>query len=331
MSDTPTIDAKTWVAGVVFLGLAGFIGYSLPRQAETQTTAAAQAPASVVPKVEQPIAPATPAQFTPIPEDKLPKGEFGEMVQLGEKIFTDTKANAGTFVGNDLRCSNCHLDRGRLPNSAPLWAAYLVYPAYRAKNGHVNSFAERLQGCFRFSMNGKIPPLGDKVLVALESYAYALAKGAPTGEQIAGQGYPKLAKPAKLDNARGQQVYAQHCALCHGQNGEGQKTADGAVVFPPLWGARSYNWGAGMSSINNAAGFVKANMPLSQGNSLSDAEAWDVAAYIDSQERPQDPRFKDSVAATRKAHHDSPFDMYGQVVNGVTLGEHSPPSGTVRE
>lgn len=228
-----------------------------------------------------------------------------------------------------MRCSNCRLDRGRLANSAPLWAAYLVYPAYRSKNGHVNSFAERMQGCFRFSMNGKAPPLGDKVLVALESYAYALAKGAPTGEKLPGQGYPKLAKAAKLDATHGQQVYAQHCALCHGANGESQKTADGAAVFPPLWGARSYNWGAGMSSINNAAGFVKANMPLSQGNTLSDADAWDVAAYIDSQERPQDPRFKGAVAATRKAHHDLPLDMYGQVVNGVTLGEHSPPSGTV--
>ena len=86
-----------------------------------------------------------------------------------------------------------------------------------------------------------------------------------------------------------------------------------------------------MSSITNAAGFVKANMPLSQGNTLSDAEAWDVAAYIDSHERPQDPRFKDSLAATRKAHHDSKFDLYGQTINGVTLGENSPPASTIGE
>jgi thiosulfate dehydrogenase len=84
-----------------------------------------------------------------------------------------------------------------------------------------------------------------------------------------------------------------------------------------------------MSSIANAAGFVKANMPLSQGNTLTDQEAWDVAAYLDSQERPQDPRFKNSVAATRKAYHDSPLDLYGQTVNGVTLGENSPPAGAV--
>lgn len=319
MSENP-IDARTWLAGVLFLGLAVFVGSTLPHEGDRLTSMAPPAPKPQ---------PAKATLFTPVPEDKLPGGDFGKMVKLGEAIFTDTRGHAGAFVGNDLRCSNCHLDRGRQPNSAPLWAAYLVYPAYRSKNGHVNSFAERLQGCFRFSMNGKAPPLGDETLVALESYAYALAKGAPTGEKLPGQGYPKLAEPAKLDYEHGRQIYGERCALCHGANGEGQKTDDGAVVFPPLWGARSYNWGAGMSSIANAAGFVKANMPLSQGNTLTDQEAWDVAAYLDSQERPQDPRFKNSVAATRKAYHDSPLDLYGQTVNGVTLGENSPPAGAV--
>ncbi len=328
MSENPNpIDSQTWLAGVLFLGLAGVIGYSLPHKGEmagSHVDAADSTPKAATDSSKK-------AAFVPVEDDQFPKDEFGDMVRLGEAIFRDTRHNAEGFVGNDLRCSNCHLDRGRLANSAPMWAAYLVYPAYRSKNGHVNSFAERLQGCFRFSMNGKAPPFGDKVLVALETYAYALAKGAPTGEKLPGQGYPKLKQPEKLDFDHGKQVYAQHCALCHGQNGEGQKADDGTTVFPPLWGARSYNWGAGMSSITNAAGFVKANMPLSQGNTLSDAEAWDVAAYIDSQERPQDPRFKDSLAATRKAHHDSKFDLYGQTINGVTLGENSPPASTIGE
>ena len=68
-------------------------------------------------------------------------------------------------------------------------------------------------------------------------------------------------------------------------------------------------------------------MPLSQGNTLSDQDAWDVATFIDSHERPQDPRFQDSVADTRKANHDSPFDMYGTESNGVLLGQNSTPSG----
>lgn len=263
---------------------------------------------------------AAPVAFTPPPESALPAGEFGKTVKLGEQIFTHTHEFAGKFVGNELTCASCHLDAGRRTNSSPLWGAYPAYPAYRSKNGHVNTFAERMQGCFRFSMNGKAPPLGDPVLVALETYAYWLSKGAPLGEKIAGRGYPKLPPPAqKADYARGAQVYTQHCAVCHGADGQGQKS-NGSTVFPPLWGAQSFNWGAGMHEIQNAAGFIKANMPLGLGGTLSDQQAWDVALFMDSHERPQDPRFNGSVAATRKKYHDSPNSMYGETVDGHVLG-----------
>ena len=339
-------DFKTWAGALVFGGLAVMIGYSLPPRAEPKPVVTAQKPkpqAAVAPAPEVAQAPAatpapvraasvvppeaTPAAFVPPSVSDLADGGFKDMVQRGEAIFHDTKTNAGQFVGNDLACSNCHIDRGKLANSAPLWAAYVQYPAYRAKNGHVNTFQERLQGCFSYSMNGKAPPTGDDVLVALETYAYFLAKGAPTGTDLPGRGYPKLAKPEGFDKANGEKVYEQKCALCHGGNGEGQKTAGGATVFPPLWGSHSYNWGAGMGSINNAAGFIKANMPLSQGNSLTDKEAWDVAAFVDSHERPQDPRFKGSVEETRKAHHGGPMDLYGTTADGVLLGQNSVPSG----
>jgi len=114
-------------------------------------------------------------------------------------------------------------------------------------------------------------------------------------------------------------VYRQHCALCHGADGAGQR-AGGHVVFPPLWGARSFNWGAGMGSFANAAAFVKANMPLGDGGSLSDQQAWDVAQFLDSHERPQDPRFSGSVQETRAKYHNSPYSMYGRTVNGQVLG-----------
>ena len=185
-----------------------------------------------------------------------------------------------------------------------------------------------MQGCFRFSMNGKAPPLGSKTLVALEAYSYFLAKGASVGADLPGRGYPKLAKPTQPFNyERGATVYAKNCALCHGAEGQGQFSAAGKLTFPALWGARSYNWGAGMGSIKNAADFIKANMPFSQGGRLSDQESWDVAAFVDSHERPQDPRFKSSVAETRKKFHNSSMSMYGREINGVRLGKNSPPAG----
>ncbi|KDD93375.1 cytochrome C [Bordetella bronchiseptica MBORD678] len=278
-----------------------------------------------------PAAPAlaadAPPAFTPPAADAIPDNEFGKVVREGEQIFLHTPQRAAKFVGNDLTCASCHLDAGRRADSAPMWAAYVLYPAYRAKNGHVNTLAERLQGCFRYSMNGEPPPADDPTLVALQSYMYWLASKAPTGIKLAGQGYRKLpAPPQKPDYLRGKTAYAQYCAVCHGAEGQGQKNGQ-HWVFPALWGEHSFNWGAGMHQIGNAAGFIKANMPLGQAGLLSDQEAWDVAYFMNAHERPQDPRYQGSVAQTRAKYHDSDDSLYGMEVNGHLLGSAAPPSG----
>ena len=69
-------------------------------------------------------------------------------------------------------------------------------PAYRKKNDKVNTFAERIQGCFQFSMNGKPPAADSPQMTALSVYAYWLSTKAPTGVEIAGRGYPEVAQPA---------------------------------------------------------------------------------------------------------------------------------------
>lgn len=266
-------------------------------------------------------------QFTPPAADSIPENEFGKTVRLGQDIFLHTGTYAGKFVGNNMNCVSCHMDAGRRSNAAPLWAAYVLYPAYRAKNAHVNTLAERLQGCFQYSMNGAAPPADSETITALESYMFWMAKGAPTGVKLDGQGFKALEKPTqKADFVRGQQVFESHCILCHGVDGQGQ-SAHGKMVFPALWGDNSYNWGAGMQSISTAAAFIKANMPLSQGGTLTDQEAWDVAYFMNAHERPQDPRFNGSVAETQQQFHNPASDLYGQTVNGVLLGAHSTPSG----
>lgn len=258
--------------------------------------------------------------FTPPPESAIPNNKFGAMVRRGRDIFRYTRYHASAYVGNALSCENCHLDAGRLANSAPLWGAYGMYPQYRAKNKHVNTFIERLQGCFLYSMNGKVPPADSPVLIALDAYAYWMSKGAPVGVKLEGAGYPKHFKPPRPANyARGQQVFNAKCAICHGDDGQGQQV-NGEYVFPPLWGRNSYNWGAGMHQLNNAAGFIKANMPLGLGNSLSNQEAWDVAMFINAHERPQDPRYTGDLAETRRQYHNSPYSLYGTEINGHLLG-----------
>jgi thiosulfate dehydrogenase len=105
-----------------------------------------------------------------------------------------------------------------------------------------------------------------------------------------------------------------------------------AVVNPPLWGPNSYNWGAGMAQVDKAAAFIRANMPLGAGGTLTVQQAWDIAWYIDGQVRPQDPRFAGNLPATRLAHHDRRWSRYGTTVAGQTLGDpartpphHTPP------
>jgi thiosulfate dehydrogenase len=63
-------------------------------------------------------------------------------------------------------------------------------------------------------------------------------------------------------------------------------------------------------------------MPLGTPGSLSDQQAWDVAAWINRHERPQDPRLVEgSVEKTRvKFHADDGVNLYGQRVDGVLIG-----------
>ncbi|GBL46812.1 cytochrome c family protein [Sulfuriferula multivorans] len=230
--------------------------------------------------------------FTPPAERDMPTGEMGDMIKLGRNIFVHTQVYAKNLVGNGLNCVNCHLDAGRKADSAPLWGAYVMFPAYRSKNHKVNSFEDRLAGCFRFSLNGTPPAYNSKEMLALTSYSYWLATGAPTGKELAGRGYPKLDKPPRQPDAqRGAAVFEKNCAICHGADGLGTKV-NAQYAFPPLWGKDSFNAGAGMHSVKNAAAFIKANMPLGKGNSLSVQEAWDVAQFVDSHDRPPDPRVK---------------------------------------
>jgi thiosulfate dehydrogenase len=265
--------------------------------------------------------------FVPPSEDEMPGGPVGEAIKRGRDIFIDTPKYAPQYVGNSMSCAQCHLDAGRRENSAPMWAAYVQYPKYRSKNNKINTMEERIQGCFTYSMNaqdsaaGKAPPLGDDVYKELMTYMRWLADGAPTGEEMRGGGFIKVAD-TKLgyDYQRGAKVYEQNCALCHGADGQGRKEANGKLRFPPLWGPEAYNWGAGMARIDTAAGFIKANMPLGKPYSLSDQEAWDVAAYINSYERPKDPRQTGTIEDARARFHKDEKSYYGKEVNGKILG-----------
>ncbi|QQD23525.1 c-type cytochrome [Venatoribacter cucullus] len=257
--------------------------------------------------------------------DKSLHPELRKVILKGRDMFMDTQKYRGKYVFNDMSCKSCHMGEGRMAWSGPVWPAATTLPDFRGKNGHVNSLEERIVGCFSFSMNGIPPAYGSDDMLAITSYHQYMAKGAKVYDSnIAGRGFNSLGNqmPKDISYEKGQQVYTENCQVCHGADGAGKKV-DGKVVFPALWGDNSYNWGAGMIRVFTAASFIKNNMPLGQPGRLSDKEAWDVALYINSQERPQDPRYTGNAKETReKFLNFHKFSMYGTERNGKILGQH---------
>ena len=225
--------------------------------------------------------------LAPPPNSALPQGPLGDAIRYGESLVTNTRALAGGYVGNGFVCSNCHLDAGRVAYAAPLAGLWGVFPEYRSRRGSVESMTERINDCFLRSMNGKPLPSDSREIIGLLAYIAWLSTGVPTGAEVQGRGFKEFAAPTPPNPQRGETLYAAKCAACHGADGQGLRGADNAYTFPPLWGPQSFNVGAGMARASVAAGFVQAKMPLGSAGTLSDQEAYDIAAYFTSKPRPE--------------------------------------------
>lgn len=317
--------------------LAALLTFATTPQAWSQSGMAASAiPPDVLERLRTMAPSSQPpqgGQFVHIPptmqdlEDSQLHPKLKETIRRGRDLFVNTQQLRGKNVFNSMNCSSCHLGEGRLPYSSPIWPAAVILPNYRPKNDHVNNLEERIAGCFTYSMNGLPPAYGSDDMLALAAYHKWLATGVPIyqpGSTMYGRGYPAL-DPAESepDSARGKQVYEAQCAICHGNDGAG-RTERGVEVFPALWGDKSYNWGAGISRKFSLAAFIYHNMPLGLPGSLSEQEAWDLSQYINSQERPQDPRYTGDVVETRETHLESfhKHTLYGTEVDGQLLGDH---------
>ena len=124
------------------------------------------------------------------------------------------------------------------------------------------------------------------------------------------------------DPVRGQKVYAEKCQNCHGGEGQGLLATNGKTyTYPPLWGANSYNIGAGLHRLSRFAGYVKYNMPFGatwQNPQLSDEECWDVAAFVNSQPRPDM-----DISADWPNLPGKPFDHpFGPFADGFSEKQH---------
>jgi len=222
-------------------------------------------------------------EFAPPSHEAIPGSQLGEQIRQGYEIVVNTQEYARHYVGNRLNCTNCHLDGGLNPNAASFVGLAAVYPEYRTRNARVNTLADRVNECFERSLNGRALPPDSSKLQAVVAYITWLSRGVPSGATLPWRGLQRIESRRTLDPANGKQVFANKCAFCHGSDGQGTMAA------PPVWGPQSYNIAAGMARVTVAAAFIKSNMPRSWGWSLSDDAAYDVAAYINAQPRPDFP------------------------------------------
>ncbi|HEY8194801.1 MAG TPA: c-type cytochrome [Hyphomicrobium sp.] len=267
--------------------------------------------------------------------DKLPDDVWGRTVRHGRDLIAKTSSLIGPevsdplrrFAGNNLDCQSCHIKAGTKKFGLPLVGVYADYPTYAARSGRVATMEGRVQFCMERSMNGRpLPPEGP-AMTAIISYLKFLSTGRPVGAPTIGRGSGSMRELDRAaDPVKGRTVYANTCAACHGNNGQGQrvgKVGDAkGYTFPPLWGPDSFNDGAGMNMLIDAANFIHSNMPdgTTWANpTLSPEDAWAVAAYIDSQPRP----VKANLDRDFPNKLEKPVDTsYGPYADGFSAKQH---------
>ncbi len=200
-------------------------------------------------------------------------------VRRGRALATFTRDSLPRHVGNGLVCTNCHQQGGTLENGMAWVGVYARFPQYRSRSGETIVIEDRINDCFKRSLNGTPLVPESRDMRDIVSYMAFLSSGYPVGAETEGQGLPKL-EPLQGDSLRGASIYLMRCARCHAVGGEGTQ------LGPPVWGPQSFNIGAGMARVRTAATFIKHWMPQDSAGVLTAQEAFDVATYVDSHPRP---------------------------------------------
>ena len=280
---------------------------------------------------------ATPApQIWTVPEvGALPNDANGRLVRRGRDLVAATYAYIGPevadrskrFAGNNLACGNCHLQAGTKKFGIPLFGLYGEFPRHSVRQGREITLEDRFNSCMTRSMNGRPLPGSSPEMRALVAYVKFLSTGVPPGQAVPGLGVgrmPELDRAA--DPARGKTVYATACLVCHNTDGSGIRrslpTTDLGYMIPPLWGSDSFNDGAGMARLINAANFIHFNMPHGAdylNPQLTPEQAWDIAAYMLSHPRPHKAGLDKDYPNLLEKPVDAP---YGPYADGFSEQQH---------
>jgi thiosulfate dehydrogenase len=284
-----------WPMTTLALALgAGVAGWQLGDRGPTTPATASEAPAVEVPLAMAMASAAAPPAGTKAASwpltapdmSAIPAGPIGDAIRRGQTLVTRTREELPDHVGSGLHCSSCHLQGGTVANAGPWVGITGMFPEFRTRTAKVTVLQDRVNDCFERSMNGKPLPADGEDMTAIIAYMTWLSQGVPSGIPIEGRGFGRIKEPPTPDADHGKALYAAKCVACHGAEGNGLEGPDGAYVYPALWGDRSFNIGAGMARLDTAAAFVRWNMPLGQGGTLTDQESYDLTAYFTAQPRP---------------------------------------------
>jgi thiosulfate dehydrogenase len=228
------------------------------------------------------------------------------------------------YTGGRLNCASCHLGVGTEPGTLTLLQTDEHYPRFSGRAGTLTDIEDRINECMQRSMNGKPLPIDSPEMIAMASYLRSLgAQYSAMGASLRkAEEPPPFRTPNRAaDVAMGQVVFSTRCQQCHGADGLGLlATTDRrkGYLFPPLWGPDSFNDGAGMHRVLTAARFIKARMPLGE-PTLTDDEAFDVAAFINSQPRPAMPHLENDYPDKAAKPVDNP---YGPFADDFPVEQH---------
>jgi thiosulfate dehydrogenase len=268
----------------------------------------------------------------------IPAGAGGDLVRYGKELIVNTAHYLGprgaiANISNGMNCQNCHPEAGTRINANCFALVASTYPKFRERSGIKESVQFRINDCFERSLNGRPLDSASREMRALVAYIMWVGKDIHKGDKLKGMGIPEpslLSRTASIGN--GEKLFATKCVSCHGVAGQGLLNPDSTgYVYPPLWGEHSYNISAGMYRISRVAGYIKYNMPYTSIQiepQLSDDEAWDIAAFISSQDRPK-KIFPGDWPKIESKPYDYPF---GPFADSFVEAQHKyGPFGVIRK
>ncbi len=271
--------------------------------------------------------------WNPPKMETIPAGARGDLIRYGHQLVSRSQALLGSrakspamvYLHSTLACVNCHQEDGTKIYGIPWMGVTLRYPQYSSRSNLEVTLEDRVNDCMERSMNGRALPKDSHEMRAIIAYLSWLGTDLP-GE-LAGLLKVSLSVPdrrANLDKGAG--IYREFCQACHGADGSGYQARsaldEGIFVTPPIAGPNSFNTGAGMHRLLLAAAFVRGNMPLGtpwDRPVLTDDEAYDVAAYINSLDRPDMPGTDKDWLDLSKKPVDCPYPPYA---DGFSLEQH---------